>query len=129
MRGHAPLALVLFLGAVAAGCGGGGGSHPSNQGILWLSWTVKGATVSDTACRGIDHIELTMETNVGAVTIEPIPCLRGLGWEYDGLYEGNNLVILDAFNAIGQATFEGVASVTVTDTKPPMPAPIDLQPR
>jgi hypothetical protein len=130
MRGRAPLALAFVFGAVAAGCGGGGSSsHPGNMGILWLSWTVKGAEVSDTTCKGIDHIELTMDTNAGAITIEPIPCLRGLGWEYDGLYEGNNVVILDAFDLIGNITLEGVSSVTVTDTKPATPAPIDLQPR
>jgi len=131
MRGRAPLALAFVLGAVAAGCGGGGGSssHPSNMGVLWLSWTVKGAEVSDTTCKSVDHLELTMDTNAGAVTIEPIPCLRGLGWEYDGLYEGNNVVILDAFDALGNVTLEGVSAVAVTDTKPAMPAPIDLQPR
>jgi hypothetical protein len=129
MRGRAPLALLLF-GAVAAGCGGGGSSsHPSNMGILLLSWTIKGAAVSDATCKNVDHIYLTMDTNAGAITIEPIPCLRGLGWEYDGLYEGNNVVILDAFDALGNITLEGVSGVVVTDTKPAMPAPIDLQPR
>jgi hypothetical protein len=130
MRGRAPLAL-LFVVAVGVAAGGCGGTHPkpSNQGILWLSWTVKGAAVSDTACRNIDHLELTMDTSAGAVTIEPIPCLRGLGWEYDGLYEGNNVVILDAFDAIGNITLEGVSGVVVTDTKPAMPAPVDLQTR
>ena len=129
MRGRAPLALVFFVGVVAAGCGGGSSSHPHNQGILWVSWTVKGAAVSDTTCRNVDHLELTMDTGAGAVTIEPIPCLRGLGWEYDGLAEGNNVVILDAFDAFGNVTLEGVSGVVVTDSKPDAPAPIDLQPR
>ena len=42
-----------------------------------------------------------------ASEIEPIPCLRGLGWEYDGLPEGDNVVILDAYNAGNEATMEG----------------------
>jgi len=131
MRGRAPLALVFGLVVAAAGCGGGGGgsSHPPSNGILWLSWTVKGAAVSDTTCKNIDHLFLTMDTTVGALTIEPIPCLRGLGWEYDGLIEGNNVVILDALDANGATTLEGVAEVAVTSTKPAMPAPVDLQPR
>jgi len=131
MRGRAPLALLCVLVAVAAGCGGGGGNsqHPSSDGVLWLSWTVKGAAVSDTTCHAIDHLYLTMNTEAGTVSIEPIPCLRGLGWEYDGLPEGNNVVILDAFDAAGTPTLEGVSGVTVTATKPPMPAPIDLEPR
>jgi hypothetical protein len=133
-RASLPLALGI-VGAVAvaaSGCGGGGGGptqHPASDGVLWLSWTVKGATVSDTTCHAIDHLYLTMNTEAGALSIEPIPCLRGLGWEYDGLPEGNNVVILDAFDAAGNATLEGIASVTVTATKPAMPAPIDLEPR
>ena len=103
--------------------------HPPSNGILWLSWTVKGAAVSDTTCKGIDHLLLTMNTSAGGLTIEPIPCLRGLGWEYDGLPEGNNVVILDAFDALGNVTLEGVTQDDVTSTKPPTPTPIDLQPR
>lgn len=130
MRGRLALALVFGLAVAAAGCGGGSSSsHPSTNGILWLSWTIKGAPVSDTTCKNIDHLFLTMDTTSGALTIEPIPCLRGLGWEYDGLIEGNNVVILDALDANGATTLEGVADVTVTGTKPAMPAPIDLQPR
>ncbi len=128
-------AILTVLGVAAAGCGsgnggtGGGGQQGSNQGILFVSWTVKGEAVSDTACMGIDHLTLTMQTEAGDVEIEPIPCLRGLGWEYDGLPEGFNVVILDAFNAQGQNTLEGVSDVTVSSTKPAMPAPIPLQPR
>ena len=130
MRRRAPLALVFAFAVAALGCGGsGGGSRPSTNGILWLSWTVEGAAVSDTTCKNIDHLFLTMDTSVGALTIEPIPCLRGLGWEYDGLIEGNNVVILDALDATGATTLEGVAEVQVTSTKPATPSPIDLQQR
>jgi hypothetical protein len=131
MRGaHRWLPLTLLL---LAGCGGGGtstgGTHPSSQGVLWLSWTLKGADVADATCHNIDHIVLTMDTPSGTIEIEPIPCLRGLGWEYDGLPEGFSLVILDAFGTTGPAMLEGAANVTLTDTKPAMPSPIDLQPR
>lgn len=117
------------LALVGCGSGGGGGSRPHSDGILWISWTVRGAAVSDTACAGIDHLELTMQTPAGAVSIEPIPCLRGLGWEYDNLPEGDNLVILDGVDARGFLVVDGSAPVTVTATKPATPAAIDLQPR
>ncbi len=133
MRGRAPFALLFALAVAAVGCGGGSGSGSSpprgNAGILWLSWTIKGAAVSDTTCKGIDHLFLTMDTPGGTLTIEPIPCLRGLGWEYDNLPEGDNVVVLDAFDANGNPTLEGVAQVAVTSTKPAMPVPIDLEPR
>jgi hypothetical protein len=114
--------------ACVAGCGGGsgGGSHSRSDGILWLSWTVRGAAVSDATCNGVDHLELTMQTPAGTVSIEPIPCLRGLGWEYDNLPEGDNLVILDGLDTRGFVIVEGSSPVTVTATKPPTPAPIDL---
>ena len=123
-------ALLLIGAAAGAGCGGsnngGGGTHPSNSGIVWLSWTVKGQAVSDATCKTVDHLVLTMYTPQGALEIEPIPCLRGLGWEYDGMPEGYNQVILDGFDTQGSATLEGVAEVSVTDTKPDTPAPVDL---
>ena len=134
MRGAATILAILGLGVAAVGCGssgggtGGNGSHPSSSGVLWLSWTVNGQAVSDTSCKDVDHLVLTMNTPEGSVEIEPIPCLRGLGWEYDGLPEGNNVVILDAYNSGNEVTLEGVADVPVTGTKPASPAPVALQP-
>jgi hypothetical protein len=133
MRDRAPLRLLVLLLAttsLAAGCG----SSPSKpggaqKGVLWISWTVKGQAVSDTTCAAIDHMTLTMETSAGSLEIEPIPCLRGLGWEYDDLPAGNDLVTLDAFDAHGDITLEGNSFVEVDATKPAMPAPIDLQTR
>jgi hypothetical protein len=126
------LALLLFVVGAGAGCGGnnnssgGGGTHAANSGIVWLSWTVMGQPVSDTTCKSVDHLVLTLETPAGTLEIEPIPCLRGLGLEYDGLPEGVSVAILDAFDSKGFATLEGVGDTTLTDTKPPMPSPIDL---
>jgi hypothetical protein len=129
MRGRALLALVLPLAVSACGGGGSSSMHPANDGVLWLSWTVKGAAVSDTACTGIDHLFLTMDTAAGELTIEPIPCLRGLGWEYDGMPVGQNVVVLDALDANGTVTLEGAVEDDVTATKPMMPVPVDLEPR
>ena len=135
MRGAAAIFAMLVSVAGAAGCGStsgpgsGGNGAGGNQGIVWLSWTVKGAAVSDAACMGIDHLTLTMQTEAGDLEIEPIPCLRGLGWEYDGLPEGFSVVVLDAFDAQGMNTLEGVTNVTLTSSKPASPAPVSLQPR
>ncbi|MGZ3427477.1 MAG: hypothetical protein ACXVCV_12550 [Polyangia bacterium] len=126
MRGHAPIALLFALAAGSlAGCGSKT-SRPSQDGILWVSWTLRGQPVSTTSCSAVDHMSLTMDTASGALTIEPIPCLRGLGWEYDGLPEGNNFVIIDAFDAHGLITLEGASTVAVAATRAAMPAPIDL---
>ncbi|MCU1278415.1 MAG: hypothetical protein JWM53_1961 [bacterium] len=124
MRGRAPLALVVLAAAVA-GCGSKQ-PRPANDGILWISWTVRGQPVSDSVCKGVDHLALTMETSGGGLSIEPIPCLRGLGWEYDGLPEGNNFVIVDGYDVNGFVTLEGSSTVAVTAAKPTTPAPIDL---
>ncbi|MGZ3427581.1 MAG: hypothetical protein ACXVCV_13075, partial [Polyangia bacterium] len=126
MRGHAPLALLIACAAGSlAGCGSKT-SRPMQDGILWVSWTVRGQPVSNRSCTGIDHMSLTMDTASGALTIEPIPCLRGLGWEYDGLPEGNNFVIIDAYDTRGLITLEGASTVAVAATRAAMPAPIDL---
>ncbi len=127
MRALATSSLVAVALAVAGcGNGGGGGGHATNNGIVWLSWTINGAAVSDTSCKSIDHIGLAMQTSLGPLTIEPIPCLRGLGWEYDNLPTGNDLVILDGIDARGNVVVRGSSPVTVTPTRPPTPAPIDL---
>ena len=127
MRGHAPLALLIACAAGSLAGGGNKTSRPAQDGIHWVSWTVRGQPVSMTSCNGIDHMSLTMDTaSGGALSIEPIPCLRGLGWEYDGLPEGNNFVIIDAYDARGLITLEGASTVAVAATRAAMPAPIDL---
>jgi hypothetical protein len=126
MRGRAPLALLLvFAAGSLAGCGSKPSQTPQD-GILWISWTVRGQLVSSTSCNGVDHMSLTMSTPAGGLSIDPIPCLRGLGWEYDGLPEGNHVVILDAYDARGFVTLEGSSTVAVEPTRADTPAPIDL---
>jgi hypothetical protein len=133
MRGHAPIALVFVLAAstslLAGGCGGGPSGTSAQKGVLWISWTVRGQAVSNTSCSAVDHLTLTMQTPSGDLEIDPIPCLRGLGWEYDGLPAGNDYVTLDGFDAKGNVTLEGSAFVDVAAAKPATPAPIDLQTR
>ena len=124
-RPHFTRALLLAL--AVAGCGAKTTMRPGNQGILWISWTVRGQPVSDTTCKGVEHLSLTMNSGGGELQIEPIPCLRGLGWEYDGVPEGNDLVLLDGFDARGcRSRSKARATVDVTPTKAMTPTPIDL---
>ncbi|MCU1278039.1 MAG: hypothetical protein JWM53_1585 [bacterium] len=126
MHGRLSTSLLIVAAVALAGCGSKVKSTTPNDGILWISWTVRGQPVSPTACNSVDHLSLTMDTAAGALSIDPIPCLRGVGWEYDGLPEGSNYVILDGYDVRGAITLEGSAPVDVIATKPLTPAPIDL---
>jgi len=123
IRGCALAALCL----VAIGCGGASESACARRGIVWLSWTVRGQPVSDASCRGIDHLVLQLEGNCGSVVIDPIPCLRGLGWEYDSLPEGSSAALLGAVDTRGFFTLHGGAAVDVTAVKPATTTAIDLR--
>jgi hypothetical protein len=120
---------LVALGLVAAGCGNGGGGHGScvTDGIVWLSWTVAGQLPSETSCSSIDHLAVELHTSCGAVVIDPIPCIRGLGWEYDGLPEGGATVVLDAFDARGRPTLEAIGQTTIVNPRAAMTTPLDLR--
>jgi hypothetical protein len=118
--------VAIGVAAVAAGCGGSRTQCPSN-GIIWLSWTVAGQTVSATVCQPIDHMSLEIHASCGSVVIEPIPCIRGQGWEYDGVPEGNAVIALDALDARGIVLAEATATVNLTTVRPPMTTAMDLR--
>lgn len=122
-----PAALAMLL-LLAAGCGNGshGGGCPNAHGIVLLSWTIRGSAASATSCSSIDHLILTMNTNCGQLTIEPIPCILGAHWEYDNLPEGPATVVLDAVDARNILRAEGAGAVSLTSQKPSTPTPIDL---
>jgi hypothetical protein len=121
------LAALLLVGA--SGCGGTSPTGGCNaQGILWLSWTVRGKAVSDNSCSGIDHLILEMRTSTcGTIEIEPIPCLRGLGWEYDNLPEGDNTVVIEAVDIHSHVLLQGSSDVVVTSLKPASTTQVALQ--
>lgn len=129
----APLRSCVLLLACAAlvGCGGGGGAHPvcpATDGVVLLSWTVRGQAVTDAAaCNGIDHMVLELDTTCGAVEIEPIPCASGVRWRYDQLPEGNATAALYAVDARNDVLGSGVGIVTITPTVPDAPTPVDVQ--
>lgn len=77
----------LWFSLLLMGCGS---SPPAPfKGVLWLSWTIQGQSVSDAVCADIDHIVITVEStpSVG-VEIEPVACNHGVGWERDDVPEG-----------------------------------------
>jgi hypothetical protein len=119
---------LAALSLVIAGCGSGSGGHScATQGIAWLSWTIQGQPPSETSCRAIDHLSVEMHTPCGSVVIDPIPCLRGLGWEYDGLPEGTTTIVLDAFDARGNLTLQAINHATFSKTRDAMTTPFDLR--
>ena len=126
MRRAAPATLVFLL-VSALGCGNGShGGCPNAHGIVLLSWTIRGQAASTQTCSSIDHINLSMSTNCGGLTIDPIPCVQGAHWEYDNLPEGLASVVLDAVDAHDVIRAEGVGEVTLSSQKPATPTAIDL---
>jgi hypothetical protein len=118
--------IALLMGT--AGCGGANPSQSCGvQGVVWLSWSVRGQPVSESACSGIDHLNLELHGSCGTELIEPIPCLRGVGWEYDGVPEGDTVLVLEAIDRRGLVSLQGSSQATITTVKPDMTTPIALQ--
>ena len=99
------------------------------KGVLALSWTIEGQPASDTACAGIDHLVITVESTPSQVVkIEPIVCTKGGDWERNDVPEGSDTIIVDAVDSTKQTLLERVAFVGVTEAAPAAPTTIDLQP-
>ena len=121
-------AIALGCAWLLAGCGSAT-MPPSLKGVVWLSWTVAGQPASDAACAGLDHLVITIESSPSdGVAIAPVPCTHGASWERDDVPEGTDTVLLDAVDAAGDAIFERVATVGVTEARPAAPTAVDLQP-
>ena len=121
-------AIALGCAALLAGCGSST-MPPSLKGVVWLSWTVAGQAASDSACAGVDHLVITIESSPSVgVAIEPVPCTHGGGWERDDVPEGSDTVLVDAVDAGGATILERIATVGVTESRPAAPTPVDLQP-
>lgn len=125
---------MLALALALAGCGdapgytlthnGGGCSQPSD-GILSLSWTLRGAAATATSCAGIDHLEVDMTAGNCGVTISPVPCALDK-WRYDELPDGPATVTLTAVDGHGNAVESGSAQLTLGTTPPATPVPVAL---
>jgi hypothetical protein len=106
---------------VMVGCSGG------ENGIVLLSWTVRGAPASDVSCRGVDHLALEVWPELGSgFVIEPIPCMLGR-LRYDHLPEGPARVRLDGVDASGNVVVSGVASFDLRPDPNAAPAQLDLR--
>ncbi len=128
---------VTVVTAVTAGCDGsdfgnprlthsGGGCAGAEDGVIVLTWTIRGAAPSATSCSGIDHLELDLEGQSCDVTIEPIPCMDD-HWRYDQLPEGQVQATLTALNSAGAVVATAVQEVNLTGDVPPSPTPLALQ--
>jgi len=125
-------AAVLFLTA----CGSGkpdpiAGCNASQNGILWISWTLGGQTADSNACSGVSSLSIigmpTGEAGCGFM-ISMVKCDRGTTpFEYDYLPEGDTNIEIDALASDGSELKRGTAFVHITPTKPAQAIPVDLR--
>jgi hypothetical protein len=125
-------AAVLFLTA----CGNGkpdpiAGCSASQNGILWISWTIGGQPADSTACAPISSLSIigmpTAEPGCGFM-ISDVSCPRGTTpFEYDYLPEGATNIEIDALTSDGSEIKRGTAFLTIATAKPPAAIPIDLR--
>jgi hypothetical protein len=117
----------LWLALLLGGCTS---SPPATfKGVLWLSWTIQGQSVSAALCADIDHLVITVESTPSeGVEIEPVSCDHGSGWQRDDVPEGSDTVVIDAVDRNGRTGLETVSMIGVTESKPAAPTIVDLQP-
>ncbi len=137
----APLALILALvrrtlailiGLTLVGCGKLPQQQPHfscnapQDGIVLISWTVRGAAPSSTSCAGIDHLVVEFDTQAcGGGSIEPVPCDL-TKWRYDDLPRGPAQILVTAVDANGNATLQGGVNVILEPSVPPTPSTLNL---
>ncbi len=120
------LSIVLLVAGCGSSNGNNGGQCP--DGIVLLSWTVKSQPPNaDQGCKGIASLAIELRSDCNDVSIEPIPCINGARWQYNQLPGGPNFVILDALDSKQNIVAEGTATITLGDTIPTTPTPIDLE--
>jgi hypothetical protein len=119
----------VIVAFVVGACGNPDAPALPYKGILRLSWTLQGQTISDATCADIDHLVITVQSTPSlGVKIEPVRCVAGLDWERDDVPEGTDVVLVDAIDGSGRNTLEAVATLGVTQTRAGTPAPVDLTP-
>ncbi len=126
------LCAVIALTLSFAACDQGGAMFPAcrtgNAGIVEISWTVRGAAATAVSCNGIDHLELDISPQLcEGASIEPIPCIDGAKWRYDGLPQGPAQLALIAIDTMGNPTLQGTTAVDLEAGVPSSPTPIDLR--
>jgi hypothetical protein len=125
-------AAVLFLIACGpskpdpiAGC------TASQNGILWITWTVSGAPADSSACAPFSSLSIigmpTAEAGCGFM-ISDVSCPRGsTPFEYDYLPEGPTNIEIDALASDGSELKRGTAFLTITNAKPATALPVDIR--
>jgi hypothetical protein len=118
-------AVAVLLGACFPTAGPGGGpvaTGPAGSARLLINWTINGAAPSETACKGIDHLELLVDDGARGVTISPVPCAL-TRFRFDNMPEGQVLLRLDALDGAKCVVASGSAAAELSEQLPPSPAP------
>jgi hypothetical protein len=132
---HRMMRLFPLLAFAAIGCGPpGGGSilsrHGScgvpTDGIIFLSWTIRGAAPSTASCQGIDQLSITIDGDRCSATIAPVPCTLDR-WRYDGLTEGLVTATVTALSVNGSTVAEGQVTAQLDNVVPSSPTAVDLR--
>jgi hypothetical protein len=131
MRTLAPFArgFVLLTLLVVAGCGENTySSWCKGGGVVVLSWTIRGQPpTADQGCAGVARMVTVLSSNCNQVEIEPIPCISGERWRYDGLPQGTNYVTVIALDQRQREMARGNVTVDLEPTVPADATPVDLQ--
>jgi hypothetical protein len=118
---------ALLLGAT------GGCDDPSFQtcargGVALLSWSIHGQPpTADQGCKGVQHVVVQLSSACNLVEIEPVPCISGERWRYDGLPGGPNDVMVMALDARQTVMARGTVAVTLDRSIPSAPTHVDLE--
>jgi hypothetical protein len=121
---------TLALVSIAAGCGGNsvGRFGCPTTGVVLLSWSIhQQPPTADQGCSGVQHLVVELDSQCTTVQIDPIPCISGDRWRYDGLPAGPSQVTLYAIDARDRVLARGQASATLSGTVPEKPTAIDLE--
>src|SRR5690348_3482317 len=119
--------MLFFAALFPASCGNQ--VKDLHDGILLVSWTIRGAAATPDACQGIDHLELNFSPDRAAdlVRITPIDCPRDVPFRYDGLPAGTATVELVAVSQTGGRVADGIGRVKLeTKLSLDMATAIDL---
>jgi hypothetical protein len=124
MRSFTQTLCLLLLFPISS-CGG----PPKQDGVLLLSWTVRGAVSTVDACQGIHHLELHIapDNAENLLSIEPIDCPRDVAVRYEKLSTGHATLDLIAFDVNGTQVARGSTRVDIEKMLPVIPATIDLR--
>jgi hypothetical protein len=124
--------MMALAGILFPGCGGRServtGCSTRADGIVKVTWTVRGDIASRVSCQGISSlaIALTPESCQGNLVISPIPCELGK-LRYDTLPRGPAILELVGLDARDRPMVRDAALVELTEEVPDEGIPLDLR--